>query len=57
MALMERIKDAVGMTEPEVTYYYHCRECDETFDAAEDSRAQVACPNCGATGTTNITRM
>ena len=57
MALMERIKDAVGMTEPEVTYYYHCRECDETFDTAEDSRAQVACPNCGATGTTNLTRM
>jgi len=57
MALMDRIKHAVGMDDPEMTYYYHCRECDTEFDSEEDSLAAAECPNCGAEGTGHITRM
>lgn len=57
MPLIERIKDAVGVSEQDVTYNYHCRECGDEFEADERRLAQVQCPNCGASGSREISRM
>ncbi len=49
MPLTDRIKDVLGASEDqELTYRYHCRECDEEFEAQEQSRSKITCPNCGA---------
>ncbi len=57
MPLLDRLKDAVGVGDEDVTYNYHCRECLNKFESPDRHLANIECPSCGATGSREISRM
>lgn len=57
MALLERVKKAIGGGDEEIAYRYHCRECAREFETPETSMKAITCPNCGASGSRSIERL
>lgn len=57
MGLVNDLKTTILGDGDEITYRYHCRDCESPFESVESSVTAVTCPQCGAGDSRTIDKL